>query len=67
MLLTVEQIKQVYALLQEHPTATHVSIVDKVNGSGIGPDTDAVFIRWPNVFKSPETLETANITDVSLW
>ena len=67
MLFTVEQIKQIYAMLQEHPKATHISIVDRANSSGIGPNTDAVFIRWPNVLKAPQTLETIDITDVSLW
>lgn len=66
MLFTVEQIKQLYTLLQEHPTATHVSVMDKPNGSGIGPDTEAKFMVWKFPHKS-KVLETVNITDVGTW
>ena len=52
MLFTVEQIKQLYALLQEYPTATHVSVRDKPNGSCIGPDTEAKFFIWKFPHKS---------------
>jgi hypothetical protein len=66
MLFTVDQIKQIHTLLQEYPTTTHVSIIDKDNGSGIGPDTEAKFILWKFPKKS-EILGTVNITDVGTW
>ena len=66
MLFTVEQIKQLHALLQEYPTATHVSVRDKPNGSCIGPDTEAKFFIRKFPHKS-EALGTVDITDVGTW
>jgi hypothetical protein len=66
MLFTVDQINKIHTLLQEYPTATHVSVIDKVNSSGLGPDTEAKFLDWKFPKKS-EILGTVNITDVGTW
>jgi hypothetical protein len=66
MLLTVEQIKQLHTLLQEYPEATHISFRDVANGSGIGPDTFAHFIKW-NFRTEYTTLASVDITDGGTW
>jgi hypothetical protein len=66
MLFTVDQINKIHTLLQEYPTATHVSVIDKANGSSIGPATEAKFLAW-NFPKRSEILGTIDITDVGTW
>jgi hypothetical protein len=66
MLLTVEQVRQLVTLLQEYPETTHISIYDQINGSGIGPDTFAKYIKWSK-FKKPNELGVVDITDTGTW
>lgn len=67
MLLSVEQIKQLYVGLQEYPSATYVGIRSETNGSGIGPSDFADFYESKSFFKKPELLGTIEITDVGMW
>jgi hypothetical protein len=66
MLFTVDQINQIHAMLQEFPATTHVSVIDKANGSAIGPATEAKFLAW-NFPRKSEILGTIDITDVGTW
>ena len=65
MLISVKQIKQLHAMLQEYPNTNHVVIRSEGNGSGIGPSEFADFYS-ENLFK-PKLLGTVEITDVELW
>lgn len=65
MMLTVEQINQLHTLLQEHPSATHVTVKSEGTGSSfLAKEHRAHFIEWNGFpFGKPETLETYDITD----
>lgn len=65
MLISADQIKQLYAMLQEYPKTGHVVIRSEANGSGIGRSEFADFYDG-NLFK-PKLLGTIEITDVGLW
>lgn len=68
MLLSAEQIKQLYIGLQEYPTATQVILREEVNGSGIGPSEFADYYKHkPFNINKRELLGTIEITDVGLW
>lgn len=67
MLISAEQIKQLYALLQEYTNTDHVVIRCESNGSGIGPSEFADFYGQDSIFTKPKLLGTAEITDVGLW
>lgn len=68
MLLSVEQIKQIYTGLQEYPTATEVVVRSEVNGSGIGPSDFVDYYKSKLLSRNkPELLGTIEITDVELW
>lgn len=69
MLLTVDQIKMLYLVLDKYPNAQYVFIRDENNGSGIGPSTLAEFQDRGNLFKkiAPRVLGEEDITDVGAW
>jgi hypothetical protein len=69
MLLTVEQIRKIYAALDQHPDAQYVVLESRENGSGIGPSDFAVFQDRGNLFRriAPKNLGEVEITDVDLW
>lgn len=69
MLLTVDQIKMLYLVLDKYPNAQYVFIRDEDNGSGIGPSTLAEFQDRGNLFKkiAPRVLGEEDITDVGAW
>jgi hypothetical protein len=67
MLLSAEQIKQLYKLLQEYPTTSHVGIRYETNGSGIGPSEFADYYEQKSFLNKPKLLGTVEITDVGVW
>lgn len=69
MLLTVDQIKMLYLVLDKYPNAQYVFIRDENNGSGIGSSTLAEFQDRGNLFKkiAPRVLGEEDITDVGAW
>lgn len=69
MMLTVDQIKKMYAAIEQFPEAQYVVIEYKDNGSAIGPSEYAVFQDRGNFFRkiAPKTIGKIDITDTSLW
>ena len=64
-LLTKEQIEKLYEYFKEYPSLTQVRLVDKDNGSGIGPDPDATFYSGgPFIYTEEQTID---VTDVGVW
>jgi hypothetical protein len=66
MIISVKQLNQIHALLQNQPKTTHVVIRSEINGSGIGP-SDFVDFYKGSLFNSQELLETIEITDYGMW
>jgi hypothetical protein len=67
MLLSAEQIKQLYKMLQEYPTTSYVEIRSENNGSGIGPSEFADYYEQKSLLHKSKLLGTVEITDVGLW
>ena len=67
MLLSAEQIKQLYKMLQEYPTTSHVELRSEINGSGIGPSEFADYYEQKSFLHEPKLLGTVEITDVGMW
>lgn len=67
MLLSPEQIKQLYNMLQEYPTTSYVLIRSENNGSGIGASDFADYYEQQSLLSKAKLLDTIEITDVSLW
>ena len=65
MLLTREQVEKLHTAFQDDPKLTFVTVRDVPNGSGIGPDTQAVFRSGNLLFGEQE--HTLDITDESTW
>jgi hypothetical protein len=65
MLISADQLKQLYAMLQEYPKTDHVVIRSENNESGIGPSDFADF--YDGTLFKPKLLGTIEITDVGLW
>jgi hypothetical protein len=64
-LMTKEQVEKLYEHFKEYPSLIQVRLVDKENGSGIGPNTDAVFYSGgPLVYTEEKTID---VTDVGTW
>jgi hypothetical protein len=69
MMLTVSQIKKIYAEIENFPNAQYVVIEYRNNGSAIGPSEFAVFQDRGNLFRkiAPKNVGEVDITDVELW
>lgn len=68
MMLSVQQINQIHAGLQEYPTATEVVIRSETNGSGIGPSDFVDYYKSPPLpISKPTLLGTLEITDYGMW
>jgi hypothetical protein len=69
MLLTVDQIKMLYLVLDKYPNAQYVFIRDEDNGTAIGPSTLAEFQDRGNLLRkiAPKVVGKEDITDVNLW
>jgi hypothetical protein len=59
MLISAEQIKQLYSMLQEYPTTDYVHI-----RSGIAASDFADYYEQKPLFNKPKLLGTIEITDI---
>jgi hypothetical protein len=66
MLISADQIKKIYALLQEYPSATLIKIRSEINGSGIGTSDFADFIE-DQFLRDQKLLGSVEITDYRMW
>jgi hypothetical protein len=67
MLISAEQIKQLYSMLQEYPTTDYVHIRSENNGSYIGTSDFADYYEQKSVLEKSKLLGTIEITDEGLW